>query len=409
MREKIEKFLNYKKRGDRRFKHIIEGIKGAHSNYVRSNSEVWVSSLCYFSILSLIPILAIAFSFGRFMGIENFLATQLYKNSPLDEESLKSLLDVAQNLLENTRSGILAGVGFVFLAWVIISMFSLIENSMNAVWRVEKSRTFFRKCTDYMTIMMLFPMTLLSLSILTSPSSALAQLIPLPIFLIAPYISIWIFFSIFYRVIPNCKVHFFPAVVSGFFVSIVFNQSNQIFLNLQILINAYNKIYGSFSIILIFFIWLKIIWFLILVGGHLTYILQNSQSLSNIDGISRLNFKSRYRITLAVVVIFTKNYVTNGLPLKASEISKKSSIPLEIITDVLKILKKSGIVFEGEKDDEFEKIYKLSYNYQELKASTVYNILESYGEDFEIDSSYISQEVLDKKIVDLIDREGVLS
>ncbi|MGL5577714.1 MAG: hypothetical protein ACRDB7_01210, partial [Fusobacteriaceae bacterium] len=115
MKKKIEKIINYKKRGDRRFAHIIAGIEGAHSNYVRSNSGVWVSSLCYFSVLSLIPILAIAFSFGRFMGIEGFLAAQLYKNSPLDEESLKTLLDVAQNLLENTRSGILAGVGFIFL------------------------------------------------------------------------------------------------------------------------------------------------------------------------------------------------------------------------------------------------------------------------------------------------------
>ncbi|MGL4402395.1 MAG: YhjD/YihY/BrkB family envelope integrity protein [Fusobacteriaceae bacterium] len=409
MRNKIEKIINYKKRGDRRFVHIIAGIEGAHSNYVRSNSGVWVSSLCYFSVLSLIPILAIAFSFGRFMGIESFLATQLYKNSPLDEESLKTLLDVAQNLLENTRSGILAGVGFIFLGWVVISMFSLIENSMNAIWRVEKSRTFFRKCTDYLTIVMLFPITLLSLSILTSPNSAIANLIPAPVFILAPYISVWIFFTVFYSIMPNCKIHFLPAVISGFFVSVVFNQSNQIFIKLQILINEYNKIYGSFSIILMFLIWLKIVWFLILVGVHLTYIVQNSQSLSNIEGISRLNFRCRYRMALAVTLVLAKNYVENGPPLTSKEISKISNIPLEMINDILKILKETEIVFESVQYDDFEKYYKLSYNYQELKVSTIYEVMENYGDIFTGDKFFPTGENLEEKIINLIDREESLS
>lgn len=409
MRKNIEKILKYKKTGGKRFAHIMAGIEGAHSNYVRSNSGVWVSSLCYFSILSLIPILAIAFSFGRFMGIDNFLAAQLYKNSPLDEDSLKTLLEIAQNLLENTRSGILAGVGFIFLGWVVITMFSLIENSMNAIWRVEKSRSFFRKCTDYLTVFMLFPLTLLSLSILTSPNSAVAILIPKSIYILAPYISIWIFFIAFYTIMPNCKIHLFPAIISGLFVSVVFNQSNLIFIKLQILINAYNKIYGSFSIILIFLIWLKIVWFLILVGGHLTYIIQNSQSLSNIDGISRLNFRCKYRMALTVTLVLTKNYVKNGPPLTSKEISRISNIPLEMINDILKILKEGGIVFESVQYDDFEKYYKLSYNYQELKVSTIYKVMENYGEDFLGERFLVQGEVSDKKITDLFDTEKSLS
>lgn len=408
MRKRIEKIINYKKMGDERFSHIMAGIEGARSNYLRSNSGVWVSSLCYFSILSLIPILAIAFSFGRFMGIDSFLATQLYKNSPLDEKSLKTLLEIAQNLLEDTRSGILAGVGFIFLGWVIITMFSIIENSMNAIWRVEKSRSFFRKCTDYLTVFMLFPMTLLSLSILTSPNSAVAKLIPTGVLLLAPYLSIWIFFVFFYTIMPNCKIHIFPAVVAGLFVSVVFNQSNLIFIKLQIFINAYNKIYGSFSIILIFLMWLKIVWFLILVGGHLTYIIQNSQSLSNIDGISRLSFRCRYRMALAVTEVLTKNYVENSPPLTSKEISKISSIPLEMINDVLKILKETGIVFESVQYDDFEKQYKLSYNYNELKVSTIYHIMENHGDGFSGERFLPNGGKMDEKIIDLIDRERSL-
>lgn len=378
----------------------LSRIRGAYINYERSNSGLWVASLSYFCIMSLIPLVAIGFSFGKFLGIDNFLANQLYNNSPLDESSLGILLEAAQNLLENTRSGLLAGIGFIFLGWIIISMFTLIEKSMNVIWRVEKARTFFRRVTDYLTVFMIFPLTLLSLNILTGNNSTIAKMIPHTIFILAPYFSVWLFFTVFYVVMPNTRVHIIPAAISGLFVSIVFNQSNLIFLKLQIFITAYNKIYGSFSIILIFLIWLKIVWFLILIGVHLTYILQNSQSLSNIDGISKLSFESKFRITVTIGVILTKNYIQNEVPLSSKEISKNTGIPLEMVIDVLEVFKKMNIVFESNSYDSFEKVYKLSYNHEEFTVGTIFQMWENYGENYSF-SPLVDFKNMDQKLSEL--------
>ncbi|MGL5125511.1 MAG: YhjD/YihY/BrkB family envelope integrity protein, partial [Fusobacteriaceae bacterium] len=139
MYKKLKSFKNEMlEKGE--FSNIYKGVLGALKNYKRSNSNLWVSSLCYFSVLTLIPILAISFSIGRWLGIDEFLSKQLYKNSPLDESSLTFLLETAQNLLENTRNGVLAGVGFIFLGSVVISMFSLIEKALNSIWGIEQER-----------------------------------------------------------------------------------------------------------------------------------------------------------------------------------------------------------------------------------------------------------------------------
>lgn len=379
---------------------ILKGIRGAYLNYVRSNSNLWVASLSYFCIMSLIPLVAIGFSFGKFLGIDSFLATQLYNNSPLDESSLGALLEAAQNLLENTRSGLLAGIGFIFLGWIVISMFTMIEKSMNVIWRVEKSRTFFRKLTDYLTVFMVFPLTLLSLNILTGHNSAIAKFLPKMLFILAPYLSVWLFFTIFYIVMPNTRVNLLPAAISSLFVSVVFNQSNLIFLKLQILITAYNKIYGSFSIMLIFLIWLKIIWFLILIGVHLTYILQNSQSLTDIDGISKLSFDSKFKLSVAIAVLLTKNYIQNQSPLTSKEISKITGIPLEMVTDILEVFTRTNFVFESTAYDSFEKVYKLTYNHEQLTVETIFKMWENYGENYNL-NSIIDFHDMDIKLTEL--------
>lgn len=143
--------------------NIINVVKKALESYKRANSGLWVTSLCFYTILSLVPIFAILFSLGTWLGVADYFLNKLIDYSPLNEESVNLLITFAQNFLENTRTGILAGVGFLFLGWTLISMFSIIEKAFNDIWRVEKSRMFLRKITDYISFFILFP-TLLVIS-----------------------------------------------------------------------------------------------------------------------------------------------------------------------------------------------------------------------------------------------------
>ena len=60
-------------------------------------------------------------------------------------------------MLANTQGGLIAGVGIVLLLWSIIKLLSSIEDSFNEIWEIKRDRTWTRKITDYLSIMLIGP------------------------------------------------------------------------------------------------------------------------------------------------------------------------------------------------------------------------------------------------------------
>lgn len=52
--------------------NIIRVVKKALESYGRANSGLWVTSLCFYTILSLVPIFAILFSLGTWLGVADY-------------------------------------------------------------------------------------------------------------------------------------------------------------------------------------------------------------------------------------------------------------------------------------------------------------------------------------------------
>lgn len=376
---KIRNYIN-----ELQLTHFYNQMKGALENYKRSNSNLWANTLCYFTTLSFIPILAIAFSIGRWFGIDNYYLKELTESSPLNEETVSLILETTQNLLQNTRSGIIAGVGFLSLGWVIVLMFSVIEKALNSIWGIRRTRGVFRKVSDYFIVFLMLPVSIIGANILTS--------LKIDIFysdyiiqLIAPYLALWIFFIFFYTVLPNTKVNLVPTIWSSFIVSFLLNQSNMLLVKLQIIITTYNKIYGSFSVLLLSLIWLKIVWFLILLGAHFSYILQNRDNLGKIGIIKKINFISKYRVTEQVLLLLMENYLKNDKAISAMEISENLRIPMEFTRDILGMLKTMGYILATECETTDEKSYKLTMSIEVITLKKLYKDMENYGENYIIE------------------------
>ncbi|MGL5088571.1 MAG: YihY/virulence factor BrkB family protein [Cetobacterium sp.] len=364
--------------------HFYSQMKGAFENYKRSNSNLWASTLCYFTTLSFIPILAIVFSIGRWFGIDSYYLKQLTDSSPLNEETIKLLLEIAQNLLQNTRSGVIAGAGFLSLGWVVISTFSVIEKALNSIWGIKENRGFFRKISDYLLVFFMLPISITGANLLNNLKIEFLYTQHI-IHLLAPYLALWIFFIFFYTVLPNTKVSLIPTIWSSFVVSFLLNQSNMLLVKLQIVIATYNKIYGSFSVLLLSLIWLKIVWFLILIGAHFSYILQNRENLGKIEDIKKINFKSKYLVTKKALLFLVKNYLDNANPITFLELSQELKIPLELSKNILQELKKLEYlsIVESHLDD--NKRYKLTMCTEVITFGKLYKDLENLGEDLKVD------------------------
>ena len=115
------------------------------------------SALTYYSILSIIPILAIAFGIAKGFGVQNLLHQQILDNFAAQKEVLTPVMEYAIQLLDKTQGETVAVIGVIFLLWIIISLIKNIENSFNQIWQVIKSRNIGKKFNDYITILLIGP------------------------------------------------------------------------------------------------------------------------------------------------------------------------------------------------------------------------------------------------------------
>ena len=368
--------------------NIISGIQRALENYKRANSALWVTSLCFYTLLSLVPIFAILFSLGSWLGVAENIIIHLSKYSPLNEEMITFLVQFSENLLENARSGVLAGIGFLSLGWTLITMFSIVEKSFNDIWQVEKSRMILRKITDYIAFFLLFPLLILTINggmvIIGKKLEGIYDISPYTLQII-PSFSIFLFFTALYMLIPNTKVKLIPAFFSAIFTSVLFSGLQYFFIHLQVMIITYNKIYGSFSVIFIFFFWLKIMWFFIILGAHLSYFLQNKDLKSHSNNVNGISFKSKEYTGMIRIRELIRRYLNNLSPVTVKELAERSNISYDVILHILNIFEENGLVAKviNVKNDN-EEGFTILQNIDQINFKKIFNILENSGEDIKL-------------------------
>lgn len=380
-KNEIKKFIN-EILTTGKLSNIIFVGKKAYENYKRANSSLWVMSLCFYTVMSVVPIFAIIFSFGTWLGVSENYLKKVLNYSPLTEEAIELLIKFSENFIENARTGVLAGLGFLILGWTLISMLSLVEKSFNDIWRVAKTRIFLRKITDYISFFVFFPLLILisnGVANLTITYFGENNIIAFIIKSI-PFLTLLLFFITMYMIIPNTKVKFIPAFISALFTTIIFSVSQKLFIFLQGIINTYNAIYGSFSVIFIFLFWLKLVWFIIILGVHLSYFLQNKSFNMLPTDTNNINFKTKKEAIFLVIDELIKRYNDNKELATAQEISEEFNLPLDLILYLLKLLIKKGYV--GEIIDGDTSRFAIIKNCDTINFKEIYLLLEEDGENF---------------------------
>lgn len=383
-------------------KDIKEMLKRAFEKYKSANSSFWVTSLSFYTILALVPILAILFSLAGWFGAEDYIVHQIDKVTPLKEETLDILTSFSNNLLNNARNGVLAGVGFVFLGWTFIQMFSLIEASFNDIWHVKNSRTIIRKLSDYITFFIFVPLVFIVLNgaviFLLSKLDGINFLYYI-IAKIFPLVSLTVFFMSLYLVMPNTSVKAFPAFFASLITSIAFYIFQYTFILLQSSLINYNVIYGSFSVIFIFLIWIRVSWFIIILGVHISYLIQNANFDLNIDnGAVNISFNSRLYVTLKILEELVKRYLNKDVPASLDELRKVIKSSPFLIESVLEDLIKGTYIISSE--DFGEKVYCISKNIDDISLNEIYNFTSNMGEEIFVLQDSIMYDEIEKLVIE---------
>jgi membrane protein len=155
---------------------LIKSLKVAilsAQGFSRDLCPLRASALTLYSLLSIVPVIAMLFGIAKGFGFEKSLTERLTEQVPHQETTVIQLISFAQNLLDSTKGGVVAGIGIVVLFWTIISLIGNIEESFNYIWKIPRGRPLSRKFSDYLSLMLLAPIILIianSISVVLSTS-----------------------------------------------------------------------------------------------------------------------------------------------------------------------------------------------------------------------------------------------
>jgi membrane protein len=328
----------------------------AARGFYEDKIQLRASALSFYTMLSIVPILALVFGIAQGFGFQEYLKTILVEKFHEHEDLLKMLLGFVEKYLGRINQGYIAGIGLVILFWSVMKVLGNIESSFNNIWRIKKSRMFTRKFTDYISLVVIAPVLLIiassfNVSRLTSISDSIPFLRYLDSFLkllvtLMSLTLIWFVFTLIYIVIPNTRVKFVPALIAGIVAGTMFQVLQWGYVNFQSLLSGYGAVYGTFAAIPLFMMWLELSWLIVLLGAEISYAYQNAVHYEQEAEGAHVSLKDKKILTLLVTKKIVRNFVEGRPAMNAAEIALDLSIPARIVRDIIYVLLGSKIIIE---------------------------------------------------------------
>ena len=326
---------------------ILLGSRG----FIRDNCQKTASVLTYYSLLNIVPVVAVAFAIAKGFGLEKVIEKQILQmadKANWQADITSQIITFSHKLLEQAKGGLIAGIGIILLFWTVISILGKIEESFNEIWEVKKSRTLVRKFSDYLTAMLVAPILLIiSSSATVVVSSQVKEIVnkigflgvfsSLIFFLLnlLPYVSMWFLFAMIYLIMPNTRIPLRSGILGGIAAGTVFQIVQWIYIKFQIGVASYGAIYGSFAALPLLLAWLQMSWMIVLLGAEIAYAYEHYETFGFHPDYSRISFSSRKLLILRIFHLLTKKFSLGEKPLSANQIAHALEIPVRLVRQLL--------------------------------------------------------------------------
>lgn len=334
------------------------------------------AALTFYTLFSIVPIVALLFAISKGFGFEKTLEAQIINDYQEYSTVLNQVFLYANTLLETAKGGVIAGAGVILLLWSVMNLFINIENSFNEIWEIKKGRSWFRKITDYLTMMVIAPIFLfisgsLTVIIKTQVSEALHLSFVTAILLkLIAFLMICLVFAVLYMVLPNTKVSFKSAFFAGLIAAGLFELLEWGYLAFQIGAVKYNAIYGSFAALPLFLIWVQYSWYIVLFGAELAFAYQNIEHYELENEIQNMSVRYKRVLSLMICNVVVKNFNEGNKALTAYEIAQKLDLPTRLarilINELIEVKLFSEVKTVNDKDTAYQPAIsdsKLTVNY----------------------------------------------
>ena len=362
--------------------------------FAEDKCQLRASALTFYSLISIVPVAAMAFGVAKGFGFEKRLEKQLLEQFQGQEAIITRVIDFAHSLLINTKGGLLAGVGIIILFWAVIKVLGNIEVSFNDIWGIREARSLGRKFSDYLSVMLLCPILLIlsssvtvfittQVTIIVQKISLLGVFSPVIFFVLEllPYCIVWLLFTFLYIFMPNTKVNFRSGILAGIIAGTIYQVVQFGYIAFQVGAARYNAIYGSFAALPLFLIWLQVSWLIVLFGAEFSFAHQNVDTYEFEPDSLKISNSFKRLLSLQIAHLLVSNFAKGERPLTATQISQSLETPIRLVHQILFELTACGIVSDTQTEEYKEPGYQPARDISTLSIRFVIDSLEDRGTD----------------------------
>lgn len=362
---------------------ISLAIKGFNED----NCLVSATALTFYTLFSIVPILALVFAIAQGFGYEKTLQEQILSSYPEYSSILSNAFVYANSMLATTRGGVIAGFGILLLLWSVMKLLISIENSFNDIWEVKRGRSWVRKTTDYLTIMLVSPLLLivsggLTVAIQTKIGSWDFHMLGfLGTFLVnvIAYLLLAGVFAFLYVVLPNTKVNFKPAFTAAIVATILFELLGWAYIKFQVGANRMNAIYGGFAALPLFLIWLQYGWYIVLFGAELAFANQYVDNYELEEDIRNLSERYKKIISLMIANLVAKRFYNGDKSLNVLQISEQLDLPVRLTKNMTNEFVETGVFVEVKTLVDDEIVYQPGVTESKFTVQFIIDTIEKRG------------------------------
>ncbi len=318
-------------------------------------------SLVYTTLLSLVPLLALAFTvfkaFGAYKYLEPALLNALAPLGPKAGEVVGRIIE----FVGNVKVGVMGAVGLALLIYTSVSLMQKIEGAFNYTWHVRYQRRLIHRYRDYLAALIVGPVLVIVAFGITAnildnpwvqgvlafaPVGALYALVTS----VLPYLLVIAAFSVFYILIPNTRVRWWPAVVGALVAGALWETVGWGFTAFIVGSARYDAIYSALASLVLFMVWIYVSWLILLIGAAIAYYVQNPEYLTGGEHQFRLSNMLEERLALVAMFLVGQRYYDQGEPWTVEDLAHHCRVPADAMAAVIEPLESDGLL--ARTDDE---------------------------------------------------------
>lgn len=313
------------------------------------------TGLVYATLLAIVPLLAFSFGILRAFNAQNVL-------QPLVQQFFAPMGaagdDVTAQVMgyANKVGGKLVGtVGLALLIWTLIGTLKRVEDGFNFTWHVNEPRSLARRLTEYLAFLIIGPVLLgavIGLSQLAQasvPLRLLAELAWLDRFRavalsVAPYVVICALMTLLYKIIPNTRVYWRPALIGGVVAGVLWAAVGRVLTVLVISSTRLTAVYAGLAILIAALIWTYLNWIILLLGSRVAFYAQNPSYLRLGLGDLQLSSIDTERIALAVMYCVGERHLAGGARLSVPDLATLLGYPGVAVSTLSEALEQAELL-----------------------------------------------------------------